>query len=219
MRPSDDGYSQKPEGGLRIQSDRLLLVEGRDEVNFLSVLIRECIGEDAGVQLIDAGGKDQFATNLEAIRISAKTRPTLGFIGVIRDADDDARGAFESVRSALRKVGYESPSSHGNFSDSSPSIGIFIVPDGVSSGAIETLCRRSVENSAAGRCVNMYLDCLVEHNAMESSNKDKSFSHAYLASMRNPVARVGEGALGGAWNFDSPVFRDILDFIRTLQSQ
>ena len=51
---------------------------------------------------------------------------------------------------------------------------------------------------------------------MGSTNRDKSFAHAYLAAMRNPVARVGEGAHGGVWNFDSPAFREILCFIRNL---
>ena len=44
--------------------------------------------------------------------------------------------------------------------------------------------RRSVEDTNAARCVEQYLECLTEHNAMQSSNRDKSFAHAYLAGMK-----------------------------------
>ena len=127
------------------------------------------------------GGKDKFPKNLHAIRIASRTRPSLEAIGVIRDADDDARSAFRSVCDNLRKVGYDAPSAHGEFSDSGPSIGVFIVPDGVHTGAMETLCRRSQEGDAVSNCVEEYLNCLTDNDAMHSRNADKSFAHAYLA--------------------------------------
>ena len=206
----------------RIDSKRLLLVEGRDEVNLFKALIKRQIGDDADIQVFDVGGKDQFPLNFSAVNKQVKTLKDFRSIGVIRDADDDAKAALESVSGALRKAGYKPPDSHGAFSNASPSVGIFIVPDGPDGeegGAIETLCRRSVEESDAGQCVMQYLECLAEHNAMKSTNRDKSFAHAYLAAMHNPVARVGEGASQGVWDFDSPVFKEIVDFIRKLQSE
>ena len=81
---------------------------------------------------------------------------------------------------------------------------------------METLCRRSVKEAAATICVEQYLQCLEEYDAMNSTNVDKSFAHAYLASAKDPMARVGEGALRGVWNFDSPAFQDISCFLRDL---
>lgn len=99
------------------------------------------------------------------------------------------------------------------------SIGVFIVPDGNEPGAIETLCRRSKEGDEVAICVEEYLSCLDEHEAMKSTNVDKSFAHAYLAAMEDPVVRVGEGAKQGAWNFGSPAFAELSEFLRELASR
>ena len=204
---------------LQIRADNLLLVEGRDEVNLFEALIEQCLGNGVNIQVIDAGGVDQFPRRLAAIRTAAQAHPTLRSIGVIRDADDNAEGAFRSVSDHLQNAGYTPPVAHGESSDAMPSIGVFIVPDGVEPGAVESLCRRSVEGTDAAQCVDEYLECLRRHDAMHSRNTDKSFAHAYLAAMDDPVARVGEGAQGGVWDFDSLAFAALTRFLRDLAAQ
>lgn len=203
----------------QIDSDWLLLVEGRDEVNLFNALMEHRFDAERQVQVIDAGGVNRFPRNLEAIRTASLTRPTLRAIGVVRDADNDAADAFASVCRQVRNAGYVPPAVHGEFSDAVPSIGVFIVPDGIEPGAIETLCRRSKEGDEAAVCVEEYLRCLDEHQAMKSTNADKSFAHAYLAATENPVARVGEGARQGAWDFESPAFEELSDFLRELAAR
>ena len=212
-----DAESGRPR--LRIRSDSLLLVEGRDEVNLFDALMKHSLAAEPRIQVIDAGGKDRFSKRLQAIQTAAQAHPTLRSVGVVRDADDDAGGAFRSVCGQLRNVGYEPPQVHGHFSDAAPSIGVFIVPDGVEPGAIETLCRRSRAGEDVARCVDEFLSCLDDHEAMKSTNVDKSFAHAYLAAMEDPVARVGEGARQGAWEFGSPAFSELSEFLRELASR
>ena len=202
--------------GTRIRSDRLLLVEGRDEVNLFDALMKHCLDAEPAVQVIDAGGKDRLPNNLRALSTAAAARPSLRAIGVVRDADDDAAGAFGSVCDHIRNVGYEPPAVHGEFSVATPSIGVFIVPDGEAPGAVETLCRRSRAGDDVSGCVDEYMKCLHEHEAMRSTNVDKTFAHAYLAAMGDPVARVGEGALQGVWDFGSPAFSELSGFLRRL---
>lgn len=204
---------------LEICSDRLLLVEGKDEVNLFDALIGERVGADTDLQIIDAGGVGKFPRSLRAIHTAARARPTLRAVGVVRDADDDAASAFASVCDHLRNAGFVPPPAHGAFSGAVPSVGVFIVPDGLEPGAMETLCRRSVEETDAARCVDAYLECLEQHGALHSNNPDKSFAHAWLAAARNPVARVGEGARAGVWSFGSPAFAAVSDFLRELASQ
>ena len=204
---------------LRIYADRLLLVEGRDEENLFNALMARSIGADTGIQVIAAGGVNKFPPNLGAIRIAARARPTLRSIGVVRDADNDAESAFESVCHHIHNAEYIPPAAHGEFSIARPSIGVFIVPDGSEPGAVETLCRRSVEGTDAARCVDEYMQCLQDHDSMHSRNADRSFAHAYLAAMRDPLARVGEGAQSGVWNFESPAFAALTQFLRDLAAQ
>ena len=212
MAQSAEVDGRKPR--LRLESDWLVLVEGKDEVNLFRALIQHRLAEIASdIQIVDVGGKEKFPANISAIQIAVQTRPTLRFIGVVRDADDNPDGAFQSVCAQLRNAEFEPPDRHASFSDSIPSVGVFIVPDGSQPGAIETLCRRSVEGSDTARCVEQYLCCLAAEEAMESSSCDKSFTHAYLAASRNPVARVGEGAQIGAWDLESHVFNELVDFL------
>ena len=211
--PADAGL-EAPK--LKISADRLLLVEGKDEVNIFDALMKHYLDDDPGIQVIATGGRDGFPRNVQAIRLAAMSRATLCSIGVVRDADDDARGAFQSVCAHLRNAGYAPPLKHAEFSDAAPAIGVFIVPDGVGRGAMETLCRQSVEGTNAGLCVDEYLRCLERHDAMGSRNADKSFAHAYLAAMEDPVARVGEGAKQGVWSLESPVFAALARFLHDL---
>lgn len=200
----------------KIRKQRLLLVEGRDEVNLFCAMIRDCFDDDPGIQVIDAGGKDKFSRNLRAIKAAATAGPALQSIGVVRDADDDASAAFDSVCDGIRSANYEPPANHGGFSNALPAIGVFIVPDGTSTGAIETLCRRSRQGNVTAVCVDDYLKCLEESHATSSKNTDKSFAHAYLAAMEDPMARVGEGALQGVWNFASSAFTPLAGFLHQL---
>ena len=204
---------------LEIVADRLLLVEGRDEVNLFDALVRRRFGEErrSEIQVVAAGGRDRFPGNLNAIALASRN-VRVRAVGAVRDADDDAGGAFRSVCGHLSNAGYEPPAAHGGFSGATPAVGVFIVPDGDTPGAVETLCRRSCEGDAASGCVEGYMSCLDEHGAMRSGNRDKTFAHAYLAATDDPVARVGEGALQGAWNFDSDAFADLSAFLRELLS-
>lgn len=201
---------------MRIRADRLLLVEGRDEVNLFKALLSHCFADNPGIQVIDAGGKDKFSRNLRAIQTAALTGSPLRTVGVVRDADDNAAVAFESVCDSIRSAGYEPPPNHGEFSKGVPAVGVFIVPDGATSGAIETLCRRSRQADETTACVDEYLKCLQARAVMRSRNADKTFTHAYLAATRDPVARVGEGAMQGVWDFASPVFAPLSQFLREL---
>ena len=213
---------------LEIWADRLLLVEGRDEGNLFDALIRHRFGGErrSEIQIIDAGGRDRFPGNLRAIALASRNVRAVGAVrdadddavGAVRDADDDAVGAFRSICGHLRQAGYAPPAAHGGFSGATPAVGVFIVPDGNAPGAVETLCRRSREGDAASGCVEGYMSCLDERGAMRSGNRDKTFAHTYLAATDDPVARVGEGALQGAWNFDSDAFADLSAFLRQLLS-
>lgn len=216
MMPQD---TETGRPSLAITSDSLLLVEGKDEVNLFEEFMMHCFGAEPTVQVIDAGGVRKFPNRLRAIQTACRARPTLRSIGVVRDADDDAAGAFRSVCDHIRNVGYEPPAVHGEFSDATPSIGVFIVPNGNEPGAIETLCRQSKAGDEVAKCVDEYLSCLVGNEVMQSTNEDKSFAHAYLAAMEDPVARVGEGAKQGVWDFESAAFGELSEFVRELAAK
>ena len=212
--------SQGRQSRPKLEADLLLLVEGQDEVNLFRAFVKHCLEDEAQpVQVLEVGGKDQFKKRFSLIMSDAQARPRLRSIGVVRDADDNAQGSFQSVCDSIRNVGYQPPARHGEFSDTAPSIGVFIVPDGSEVGAIETLCRQSVQGTDTAKCVDDYLDCLTTRKARRSRNEDKTFTHAFLAAEQDPTARVGEGALQGVWDFQSLAFAGLCKFIQNLASR
>lgn len=198
-----------------IECNRLLLVEGMDEVNMTSAILRHSSID--GIQVIALGGKYKFRPKMEALMSNAQSRGVqLSAIGIMRDADDYPRRAFQSITDALRSLSLPVPSSQGEFVQGNPSLGIFILPDGESKGSIEDLCWASVKETAAGECTASYLQCLKREDALESKSAAKTLVHSYLSTQEDPSARAGEGALKGYWNFKHPAFDPLKKFLLSL---
>ena len=206
-----DANAKRPKR--KILSDRLLLVEGKDEENLFDALIRRCFGAEPELQVIAAGGRDKFPTNLEAIHTAALARPTLRAIGVVRDADETPTPHFKASATTCGTLDTNRRHPRRVFRRRAVNRRV-IMPDGEAPGVVETLCRRSSGGDDVSKCVEEYMRCLSEQNAMRSTNVDKTFAHAYLAAMGDPVARVGEGALQGVWDFGSPSFSELSGFLR-----
>ena len=198
-----------------LTSDRLLLVEGSDEVNITSKMLSKW--NIVGIQVIDIGGKDSFKPSLEALLSQAKSKDIeLCAVGIMRDADNSPQSAFQSVRNSLGSVSLPTPDSHGVFLQGAPSVGIFILPNGDSTGSVENLCWAAVEDTTVARCATAYLQCLQDSEALLSRNNSKTLIHAYLSAQDDPCARAGEGALKGYWPFDHPAFDPLKEFVSTL---
>lgn len=92
-----------------------LLVEGKDDLNFCRHLLLKHIGVNQnGIThaVMDAGSKNEIRP---ALRFLSKD-PRLGGLtqfAIIRDADDDLKGARQSVCDALRDAGFPVPTGLG----------------------------------------------------------------------------------------------------------
>ena len=145
---------------IRIEAPHLLLVEGKDEELFFRALVDQRLASGAAKpQVIRLGGKDRFGHQLRGLAPDIRDCPVVS-VGVVRDADEHAARALQSVCDALAAVGFSAPGSHGEIVGASPRVGVFVMPDGRSPGALEALCQQSVESEPAGSCVLEYLDCL-----------------------------------------------------------
>ena len=218
MRPSEPGPSAA--GNLRITKPCLLLVEGRDECRFFRALTRRldrCPGEE--IQILEVGEESARSWVPRIARVLPRTEVEVRAVGLVRDADESPEDAWRSVRNLFERADWTRPEEPGRFTAARPRTGALILPDADSRGSLETLCRRAVRNGPAGRCVGELLDCLDRRNGWEprgqmlTARRDKGFAHAWLASRKNPVARVGEGADQDAWPLDHEVFGPIREFL------
>lgn len=207
-----------PERGSRLQveKNRVLLVEGVEDQRFLSALLRP----GSEVQIVPTGGKDRLRAVLDLVVEQARKLDGLLALGVVRDADDSADRAFASVTDALRSRGLTPPDRHGEYSEGAGSAaGVFIAPDGVSAGSMETLLVRSVEAEEEARCTEEYLDCVTaaREAPWNTAKRDKAFAYSYLAVSVDPEERHSVGVAQGAWKRDSPAFADLVRFVNRLR--
>jgi len=205
----------------KIQRPKLLIVEGRDEEMFFEAALANHLGI-GDIQVMPIGGKTRLTANLAGL-VNDPLFSSVQCLGIVRDADATAHGstvrsaatALQSVWGSLAHVGLPCPSAHGQFGAGPPRVGVFIVPNGVDDGMLETLCVTSVSSAPEFHCVDDYFQCLQGH-AIISNSPHKARAHAWLASRPDPGKRVGEAAQAGYWPWDSGAFAEIWSFIRSL---
>jgi hypothetical protein len=199
-----------------INKPNLLLVEGRDEELFFMALLNS-LNVNEEIQVIQAGGKDQFRAKLKAYMITDGF-PGVRRMGIIRDADGNHKGAFDSVCSALRSASLPVPSAVMTLTDGNPRTAVMIMPpEPVEGRNLEDLCLAAVADDPALRCIEAYFDCLTQEEIIHEENRiAKARVHAFLASRAEPDLRLGEAAGKNYWNWDHPAFGPVKDFLRRL---
>lgn len=162
-----------------ITDPRLLLVEGNDEVSLFSALIKRLGLTDIDIRAF--GGVEKF-------RAHARTLPTIsGFgvvksIGVVRDADQDAGSAFQSVCDSLRAAGLPAPDAPLQPAGHDLQVRVLIVPANAPVGMMEDVCLASVAHDPAMGCVESFIDCLTHEAGSIPGNIAKARVRAFLTS-------------------------------------
>nr|VFJ98510.1 MAG: hypothetical protein BECKLFY1418B_GA0070995_11224 [Candidatus Kentron sp. LFY] len=222
----------------RVESSRLLAMEGKDECNFFEAMLKHIGIED--VQLVDIGGKDKFKVEFPLLYNSPGFSEVRS-LGFIRDAEDKkADAAFSSIRSVLEKHHLPMPNATktiidgkndqgkdiriGIFIDGKNDqgkdirIGIFIMPNNADKGMLEDRCLASVREESVFSCVDEYVKCClaVLPENERHLNRSKTKVQTYLAARKDIANSLGIGAHKGYWNLDHPSFDAIKEFLREL---
>jgi hypothetical protein len=190
---------------LQIRHPRLLVVEGRDEQLFFEAFLQYL--RITEVQVLPIGGKTQLRPNLKALR-NTPGFTNVELLGVIRDADDNAKGAWESVRDAVRDAGLAVPRRQSAPVGTSPQVTALILPGEDKRGALEDLCLRAVATDPAMACVEDFFQCLRRRPAPKASVQ------VFLASRSKPGLRLGEAAQAGYWPWNAPTFERLRRFLQ-----
>jgi hypothetical protein len=203
-----------------IEKQKLVLVEGRDEQQLFDGLLVAHLGR-SDVQVLPIAGKTKLAINLLVLAGDPAFR-SVDSLMIVRDADhtDDGAGAassWQSVGDAVRRIGLAAPVKHAVFSDGTPRVAVFLMPDGNSDGMLEDLCRQAAAGDKAAPCVDKYFEnlagCGIQH---APKDRAKAWAHAFLASRPEPDLRVGEAAQKGYWPFDAPAFAPLVNLLKQL---
>ena len=197
----------------KIERPKQLLVEGRDEELFFQGFLRNLRIVD--VQAQGYGGKPNFGNFLEDL-VDSVDFDKVESIGIVRDADDSAASALQSVQDRLSSVGLPVPQTYLVPSENSPTTSVFIMPDNSGNGALEKLCLTVLANDPAITCVEDFLKCVNENVTAQPQPQDKARIHAFLSSRKDPELRLGEAAQRGYIPWDNPAFDRLSQFLRSL---
>lgn len=192
-----------------IEERHLLIVEGIDDALFCEAFIRRL--NLCAIEIWPIGGKTNLKRNLGLLKKLSGFAGVIA-LGIIRDADDNPWGAFESVCQALKECDLPVPGGPGLRSDGVPVVRVMILPDAESPGNLESLCLRAISDDPVLGCVSRYFECL-DDLGISTGEIDKARVQVYLASMEKPDRRLGESALADCWPLDNQAFDSMLQFL------
>lgn len=202
---------------LRIKSNQLLLVEGKDEVSFFEALLNEQTIEN--FQVISVGGKDQFKGKFPAL-VKSEGFSEVNTLGLIRDAEENkANSAFLSICSQLKGNNLPVPKTINEvIKEKGMRVGIFIMPNNSDEGMLEDLCLKSIKKNSIDHCIEEYIQCCLDNLPDEEKNIkiSKAKVLAFLATKNPLVNSLGVAAKNGYWNLKDDCFDEIKEFINKL---
>jgi hypothetical protein len=197
----------------QIQKSRLLIVEGKDEEEFLGALIADLGLQE--IQVAGIGGKTKIRQNLKAL-VRRFSFSRVEALGVIRDADTDPSAAFKSVKAALAAAGLPSPKKPLQPVKGHPRVNVMILPSSDSKGALEDLCLEAVAHDPANTCVHEFFDCLKDKDLASPRELSKARIRVFLSSREDPTLPLGLAAIKGYWPFDNAAFEPLRQFLISL---
>lgn len=168
------------DGGLTIAKPKVVLVEGKDEVEFFSKLAAH-LDLSQHIQFIEMKGRAQLRNRIRFVLIAPGADIIIS-VGVVRDADNDPKAAFQSVCDALANAGLARPTAPLDPAGSSPQVMAIVLPDENTPGMLEDVCLRSVEDDAAMTCLEEYFGCVKARLDHLPQNPSKARVRAFLVS-------------------------------------
>lgn len=195
----------------------VLVVEGYGDLLFYAEVL-ERIGIHGQVYIKEFGGRSSLMKGL-GILLTPALLLSKASIAVIVDADEKPGGSVAELERLLSKL-TGAKVRNGAWTVGSPRIGLMVVPDGSSSGEIETLIWRSwigdPANSEKRRCVESYVRCM-ESIGVPAKSPDKALVGALLAVQNDDDPRLGPGARAKVFDLDRPELGTLRAFLSGLR--
>lgn len=202
-----------PLGPVEIANPVQLLIEGNDGRNWFRALAKHQSLETV-VQVHNYGVHElrrflKAFANMPAFSQVAR-------IGIVRDAEESATGAFASVQGALRRAGLPIPPRVGAIEGGRPAVSVLVLPDGSNPGMLESALRETIGDRRIRACIDGFLQCAEKAEKFEIRRREKAFIHAFLATRPQPHVSVGVAAQKGYWDFEHPALQGVRSFLSAL---
>lgn len=202
---------------IQIHHSNVLVVEGYDDEFFFEALFKE-MGLN-NVQIYNIKGKNNLKDRLTALSKTSGFETVIN-LGIVRDADNNPKAAFQSICSAIKSAGLHVPKSPLIPAGKKPKVIVHILPDAKRSGMLEDVCLETVRADPAMICVEQYFQCLKKQKKIIPRNKiSKAKVQVFLASKKEPGKRLGEAAKAGYWLWGSESLNETRNFLKKISSK
>lgn len=207
--------------------DKVILVEGMDEVNFFKALFRHLKTDD--VHVFSMNGKENLKVYLPAFLKRTGISKVTSF-AIFVDADNSSSNTFKSITNLLKKNKQPVPINANDYGrNEEKQVGIYIMSGNLDNGMLEDLCLNTVDDHPAIAYLDQYFACLKEilpekpFNEIKDPKKfyfpknlSKSRALGFLAALHEPFPSVGVAAQNGYWDFEHSSLQGLKDFLKAL---
>lgn len=198
-----------------IAKEALLLVEGKDPLNFFEALCNH-LSLSRQLQIMNFGGVGELRGFLAGLRGRSGFR-NVKSIGIIRDAEKDAAAAFQSVQASLRRIDLEVPNEPEQCSGTQPAVGIMILPGQGRKGMLETMLCETFADAPEYKCIKTFFKCVKEsRQGWAAERLDKAWARVFIATQSEPHVSVGIAARKGYWPLDHEVLEPVRTFLKSV---
>ena len=207
---------------ITIEKEKLLLVEGQDEISVFGELLN--ILEITDIQIIECGGNIQLKSKFPALVKSSGFADVKSY-AIVQDADTSFSGTLSRVQALLKKSGEPVPVSAEIFVEKNARrVGIFILPGNGATGMLEDLYLNTLAGSLVLECVDLYLGELlakcpptIEKGQFGvSQNTAKVRTLGTLMATSVPHNRLGIAAKDGYWNLTHGAMGALTAFVKQI---
>ncbi len=204
---------------IAIEKEKLLLVEGRDEVSVFGCLFG--LLKISDIQIIDCGGNVQMKNRFPALVKSPGFADVKSY-AIVQDADTNFNGTLSRIQSLLKTCGQPVPVAAESFVDKNGlRVGIFILPALGAQGMLEDLYLSTLQGTAVLQCVD---SCVEELNVKCPStsvngqfgiaqNTAKVRTLGTLMATSAPHNRLGHATIDGYWDMKHPAMAALTAFV------
>lgn len=205
----------------QIEKEKLLLVEGEDEVSVFKLILEGLNIDD--IQIIGCGGNVQLKTKFPALIKSSGFADVISY-AIIQDADSNSKSVLESVQSLLKKFDQPVPTTAEQFvTKHGMRVGIYILPGAGSAGMLEDLYLKTLEGTAILECVDKCVEDMLKKCppttekstfGVPEARKAKVRALGTLMATSGPHNRLGHAAKDGYWNLKHVAMASLIAFIQ-----
>ena len=196
-------------------AERVLLVEGDDDLH----VVRHICTRHGSMPKFSVEPKGSVEQVLRAIGPEIKA-PGRRSVGVLVDANDDLNSRWQAIGDRLTRAGIVTPPAAepgGTVAESSPRVGVWLMPDNVSAGELEDFAVRLIPvDDPIWPEARRYIDGIpVERRKFASSKAMRARLYAWLATRKEP-RRIGAAIGTGDLQASEPLAVSFADWLRRL---